>query len=63
MREARAAIGHGSLKIHDFHKRVEWPPSKQRLIWSSSGLAASAARLKILSGQIELIDRLEKETT
>jgi predicted NUDIX family NTP pyrophosphohydrolase len=47
---------------------IEWPPNSGRLrsfpeIDRAAWFDLQIARLKILSGQIELIDRLEKEMT
>ena len=47
---------------------IEWPPKSGRLcafpeVDRAERFDLEIARLKILSGQIELIDRLEKETT
>jgi predicted NUDIX family NTP pyrophosphohydrolase len=47
---------------------IEWPPKSGRLrafpeVDRAEWFELEVARLKILSGQIELIDRLEKQTT
>jgi predicted NUDIX family NTP pyrophosphohydrolase len=47
---------------------IEWPPKSGRLrtfpeVDRAEWFDLEIARLKILSGQIELIDRLEKQTT
>jgi predicted NUDIX family NTP pyrophosphohydrolase len=45
---------------------IEWPPKSGRLhpeIDRAEWFDMEAARSKILSGQIEFIDRLEKEVT
>jgi predicted NUDIX family NTP pyrophosphohydrolase len=55
-----------SLSSNTFE--IEWPPKSGRLqpfpeIDRAEWFDLEAARSKILSGQIELIDRLEKEVT
>ena len=47
---------------------IEWPPKSGGLrafpeVDRAEWFDLEIARLKILSGQVELIDRLEKETT
>jgi predicted NUDIX family NTP pyrophosphohydrolase len=67
-----ASIGHltdfdtSSLSSNTFE--IEWPPKGGRLqpfpeIDRAEWFDLEAARSKILSGQIELIDRLENEVT
>jgi predicted NUDIX family NTP pyrophosphohydrolase len=55
-----------SLSSNTFE--IEWPPKSGRLqplpeIDRAEWFDLEAARTKILSGQIELIDRLEKKVT
>ena len=59
-------VGPTSLASNAFE--IEWPPKSGRFqtfpeVDRAEWFDLETARSKILSGQIELIDRLEKETT